>query len=50
MTAGTAPMMIEPVSGICTCPKANAPRAADAVNGMACVRSVPTRRRAARFG
>ena len=41
-TAGTLPTMINAVTPNSTCPKASAPRAAAAVSGTACVRSVPT--------
>ena len=41
-TAGTAPRMIEAVTPNSTVPKISAPRAAAAVSGTACVRSVPT--------
>src|ERR1022692_3482800 len=41
-TAGTLPTMMEAVTPNSTCPKASAPRAAAAVSGTACVRSVPT--------
>src|SRR5579862_2890854 len=41
-TAGTLPTMIELVRPNSTCPKVSAPRAAAAVSGMACARSVPT--------
>ncbi len=41
-TAGTLPTMINAVTPNTTCPKVSAPRAAAAVSGTACVRSVPT--------
>ena len=41
-TAGTLPTMIDAVTPNSTCPKVSAPRAAAAVSGTACVRSVPT--------
>src|ERR1035437_7806893 len=49
-TAGTLPTMMEAVTPNSTCPKASAPRAAAAVSGTACVRSVPTSWPALRVG
>lgn len=49
-TAGTDPMMMEPVTAKLTVPNASAPKAAATVSGTACARSVPTSRLALSIG